>query len=274
MLELPEALVVAGQIDKVLKGKRLVKVEAGHTPHGFAFYQGNPQLYPGMLEGLRLDRTEQSGGRVELFLEDMRLTLQDGVNVRYLAPGAKRPERHQLLLEFEDGGGLSCTIQMYGGIMAFPAGQNDNFYYVVTKQRPSPLSDQFDGAYFAALWEGCKPNLSAKAFLATEQRIPGLGNGCLQDILFRAKIHPKRKLETMGEAERDRLFRSLKDTLREMAEQGGRDTEKDLFGESGRYQTYLSAKTWKGVCPVCGGPITRQAYLGGNVYFCAHCQAL
>lgn|GEM_PF-2077218 len=34
-------------------------------------------------------------------------------------------------------------------------------------------------------------NPCPKAFLATEQRIPGLGNGVLQDILWTARIHPK-----------------------------------------------------------------------------------
>jgi formamidopyrimidine-DNA glycosylase len=43
--------------------------------------------------------------------------------------------------------------------------------------------------------------LSAKAFLATEQRIPGLGNGVLQDILFTAGIHPKRKMAAISEEE-------------------------------------------------------------------------
>jgi formamidopyrimidine-DNA glycosylase len=42
-------------------------------------------------------------------------------------------------------------------------------------------------------------SLSAKAFLATEQRIPGLGNGVAQDILFTAKIHSKRKMSTLSE---------------------------------------------------------------------------
>ena len=35
-------------------------------------------------------------------------------------------------------------------------------------------------------------NLSVKALLATEQRIPGLGNGVLQDILHKTGVHPRR----------------------------------------------------------------------------------
>lgn len=274
MLELPEALVVAGQLNGTVRGKRIVSAEADHSHHGFAFYWGDPALYPQLLEGRTVSEALQRGGLVELRCGDTRLTLGDGVNVRYLEPGAKRPPKHQLLVTFEDGSALACTVQMYGGMWAFPEGANDNFYYLVAGEKPSPLTDAFDEDYFAALWHSAKATLSAKALLATEQRIPGLGNGCLHDILFRARVHPRRKLETMGEAERRALFRAVKDVLREMAEEGGRDTEKDLFGRHGGYQTALSAKTWKGVCPLCGGLITRQAYLGGNVYFCPHCQPL
>ena len=64
----------------------------------------------------------------------------------------------------------------------------------------------------------------------------------------------------------------VKNTLLQMAQQGGRNTEKDLFGANGGYHTILSNKTWQKPCPVCGGEIIRQTYLGGNIYFCPHCQ--
>lgn len=275
MLELPEALVLAGQINERARGRRVVRAEAGGTPHRFAFFQREPAWYPRLLEGRRLEEAQAYGGRVELRLEDSRLDLSDGVNLRWLAPGARRPDRRQLLLELDDGAALVASVQMYGALLAFPAGAiDDNFYYRVAREKPSPLSGDFDESYFGGLWAQARPGLSAKAFLAAEQRIPGLGNGCLQDVLFRAGVHPKRRLETLRETERTRLFHSVKNTLREMADQGGRDTEKDLMGQSGGYQTYLSAKTWRGACPFCGGAIIRQAYLGGNVYFCIRCQPL
>ena len=116
--------------------------------------------------------------------------------------------------------------------------------------------------------------LSAKAFLATEQRFPGLGNGVLQDILFAARIHPKRKLRDLTEAERERLLSAVVSVLGEMTAQGGRDTEKDLFGRVGGYATKMSKNTLTHGCPVCGGTITKEAYLGGSVYYCPACQKL
>jgi formamidopyrimidine-DNA glycosylase len=116
--------------------------------------------------------------------------------------------------------------------------------------------------------------LSAKAFLATEQRIPGLGNGVLQDLLYLAKVHPKQKVRDLSAKERESIFSSLKNTLAEMTAQGGRDTEKDLFGRPGGYKTRLSKNTAGKACPVCSSPIIKESYLGGSIYYCAGCQKL
>jgi len=137
---------------------------------------------------------------------------------------------------------------------------------------PTPLSAAFTEAYFDALWAGVKPSMSAKAFLATEQRIPGLGNGVLQDILFNAGVNPKQKLEKLNDADKARLYKSLRETLSAMAAQGGRDTERDLFGCFGGYKTILSKKTLDNPCPKCGAKLVREAYLGGNIYYCPVCQ--
>jgi formamidopyrimidine-DNA glycosylase len=71
----------------------------------------------------------------------------------------------------------------------------DNAYYLAAKEKPSPLDDEnFDEAYFLQILtaeETIKLNL--KAALATHQRIPGLGNGVLQDILWHAKLSPRAK---------------------------------------------------------------------------------
>lgn len=274
MLELPESYTLSLQSAAVLFGKQICSVSAASSAHKFAFYFGDPEEYPNLLTGLRFASAAPRGGLLELFAEDVRLVFGDGASPRYFAPGEKRPAKHQLLLEFEDGSALACTIQMYGGMWAFKEGQNDNFYYQVASEKPSPLSDAFDRNYFSSLLSSAKPTLSAKAFLATEQRIPGLGNGCLQDILFAAQVHPKTRIQTLSAQKLEDLFQSVKQTMQEMCSLGGRDTEKDLFGQKGGYPTRLSKNTRLLPCPVCGASIVKQSYLGGAVYFCPNCQPL
>jgi formamidopyrimidine-DNA glycosylase len=59
-----------------------------------------------------------------------------------------------------------------------------------------------------------------------------------------------------------------------MIENGGRDTEKDFFGQNGRYKTILSKNTINQPCPDCGCVIVKEAYLVGAIYFCPVCQKL
>lgn len=272
MLELPESTVLASQLEAALKEKQIVSVKANSSPHGFAFYSGDPQNYPEYLEGKQVSGVSALAGLIEMQLEEYRLVFGDGINLRYFSAEEKYPDKHQLMLQFSDGSVLVAAVQMYGGIWAFIEGSNDNPYYLAAKEKPSPLQAEFDRNYFTRLFYEADPKLSLKAFLATQQRIPGLGNGCLQDVLFCAKLHPKTKLSAINEEDVENLFCSLKQTLAKMTEQGGRNTEKDLFGKPGGYRTVLSKNTWKSPCPVCGGEIVKQPYMGGTIYFCPHCQ--
>ncbi len=274
MLEIPESLTLARQLPAAA-GRTIVRAEANHSPHRFAWYQGDPAAYAVLLAGRTLGRARQVGGFVELEAGPMRLLFQDGVNLRLLAPGAKLPLKHQLLLELDDGAYLAATVQMYGGLLAYQDGELENPYFERALQAPNPLSDAFDESYFCDLCrcEGFE-TLSAKAFLATKQRIPGLGNGVLQDILWHAGIHPKQRMGALPGEARGRLFRAVRQTLAAMAEGGGRDTEQDLFGQPGGYRTVLSRHTANTPCPACGEIIRKESYLGGSVYYCPQCQPL
>lgn len=277
MLELPESNNIARQLCDTITGKIISYAEAGHSPHGFAWYFGDPAGYDALLSGKRIGTSRARSGLVEIEAEDCRIVVGDGVSLRYYQELKKVPARHQLYIEFDDRTALVGTVQMYGGMWAFREGENDNPFYLVAGEKPSPLSKEFDYDYFAALRNEKTSKLSAKAFLATEQRIPGLGNGVLHDILLLAGIHPKRKMDKVSEEEFRKLFDTVKQVLTDMTEKGGRDTEKDLFGNPGGYTTRLSKKTYRkgdnlSPCPICGNPIHKESYMGGSIYYCGHCQ--
>lgn len=274
MIELPEALARAEELDKTLTGKTVEKVYSPTSPHKFCWFNGDPDSYDGRMRGKKVEGAAGFGIFVELqFSDDISLCFNDGVNARLFAPTDSIPVKYQLRMDFTDGWTLLFTVAMYGGIICFEH-TYDNEYFMKSKEGLSPLEDGFNEAYFHTLLESVKPNVSAKAFLATEQRIPGLGNGVLQDILFKARIHPKKKTGKLTEEEAARLFRSVKEVLTEMSRLGGRDTEKDIWGNPGNYHTILSKNTYKHKCPVCGGDIVKAAYLGGSVYYCPECQPL
>jgi formamidopyrimidine-DNA glycosylase len=273
MLELPEAVVIARQINQTLIGKRIFHAAANQSSHKFAWYTGDPARYNDRLAGKTIGTASALAGMVEIKVEDMTLALS--TLMRYYARGEKLPAKHQLLLEFADQSAFACSVQMWGCMLCFREGENPGLGdYALAQLRPSAVDDRFDRALFDTLFTAGTPKLSAKAFLATEQRIPGLGNGVLQDILWTARIHPKRKMAELSPAEVEGMFKAVKSVLKDMVDQGGRDTETDLFGHSGGYKTVLSKNTVDKPCPACSALIKKEAYMGGSIYYCPVCQRL
>jgi len=274
MLEIPESHTIAEQLNETIKGKKIITVATDNHPHKFALYYEDPKGYNDLLKGKVIGKSSAYGGLVEIMAEDTKIVLGDGANIRYFYHNCEIPEKNQLLIKFDDLSVLTCSTQMYAQIHVAIANEYEYEYYDVAKMKPSPLSDDFNWKYFESLMNEVRSNTSIKSFLATKQRIPGLGNGTLQDILFNAKIHPRTKIKQLDPKDKNSLFESIKKTLKEMIENKGRNTEKTLFGEFGEYSTILSSKTFNNPCPVCGDKIVKESYLGGTVYYCPSCQPL
>jgi formamidopyrimidine-DNA glycosylase len=275
MIELPEAVHIADQLNDTVFGKHIAGITAVCTPHKLAWYYGEPSNYFDLLAGRTVGTANPFDSMVEIKIENTNILFGEGVNVRFHDKGEPPPAKHQLLIEFDDHSALSFSIQMYGGIGAFPEGELDNIYYRVAKEKPSPLTPTFDKIYFYRIISVSDvQKLSLKALLATEQRIPGLGNGILQDILFNAKMHPKKKVNFLSDEDKEVLFNSVKTTISTIASKGGRDTELDLLGKPGGYKTILCKNTVNKPCPICGTIIKKEAYMGGSIYYCEKCQEL
>lgn len=284
MLEYPEIQTVTAQLSHAVCGcnvsgtyntavKKIISVLPPAKPHKFCWFAGDPALYENVLKGTHPVSTEGHGIFADLLFDNgCRLSFNDGVTVRLYDNASDAPENYQLQILFSDNSALVFTVSMYGGIVLHDSSY-DNEYYRKSLASPDPFSSAFEELYRKNLSE-CKGSMSAKAFLATDQHFSGIGNGCIQDILFHAGINPRKKLVSLSQTDTDSLFSSLRDTLRAMTDGSGRDTEKDLFGNYGSYPVEMGKKALAKGCPCCGSPVTKEAFLGGSVYYCPHCQPL
>ena len=144
----------------------------------------------------------------------------------------------------------------------------------VGEVRVSPLSRAFNFKHFqgsfSTLDEG-DPR-SIKYFLISEPGVWGVGNGYLQDILFRAKIDPRRRAAELNQDERRELHRAIQKTLKQAVDQRGRDSERDLFNQPGGYRCLMDRRSVGKPCPSCRTPIEKIRFLGGACYICPMCQ--
>ena len=101
----------------------------------------------------------------------------------------------------------------------------------------------------------------------------GIGNGYLQDILFRARVHPRTRAVDLTDPQRRALHKAISDTIKRAVRLRGRTDEYDLFGERGGYERTLSSATAGQPCPKCGEEaIVKDSFLGGAIYYCPKCQ--
>ena len=262
MIEIPESNTLANQLNEIIKGKKILSVITNNYHHKFAFFYNDPKEYNNLLKGRFIGNIFAYGGQIKIStIDDSNF---DG--------NKEIPEKHQLLIKFEDSSAIICSARMYAQLHVALENDYENDYFDIAMEKPSPLSENFDMDYFKGLLSEVRANSSVKSFLATKQRITGLGNGSLQDILFNARINPKTKIKRLSKEDKKRLFNSVKRTLYEMTKNGGRSTEKTLFGDYGGYEVILSSKTYKIPCPSCGDKIVKESYLGGTIYYCPTCQ--
>ncbi len=270
MIELTEALVLSRQINQSCLNKKIIKVEVNNNPHKWAWFNGNPNLYPSYLLNQSFKHAKSYGGMLEIECETCLLVFAEGIQLSY-CNSVDNDMKHQLLLEFIDHTFLFASVHMYGGIWCY-IDVFDNPYYFKAKKKPSIFSSDFSFDYFTNLLRESNDNLSLKAFLATEQGIPGFGNGLCQDVLWKSKLHPKTKIKSLSKEDISRLYSMIIDLLTEIVTLGGRNTEKDLFGKSGSYKTVMSSIGILEVCPECGLSKLKETYLGASIYTCPKCQ--
>lgn len=279
MIEMPEATTLANQMNVALTGKTVQRFGRGELVHKFLWLNRPVEEYASILAGKTVSGASSYGKSIYLHLETEHLLWFSELGGRLLyfpveqtPPGQKLPSKVHLRWDFTDGSALVLILQMWGAVRLMEGAD-------LTQQPEAetgipPLSTDFTFECFNELLESYpeKTKQGIKGFLVTSKYINGLGNGYLQDILFRAGIHPRRKIHAINEVERHRLYEAIQETMEQAIESGGRDNERDLSDRPGGYHRLMNNQVVGQPCPRCGTPIEKIAYLGGACYVCAQCQ--
>ncbi|MCU0488295.1 MAG: hypothetical protein MUE67_04995 [Anaerolineales bacterium] len=274
MIEFPEAITIARQVNQSLKGKRIQTATRGNSPHKFAFYSHSAEEYAAILPGKIVDSAFAHGSLIIVNLEpDERLVFgEGGERILFHTSEKSLPTKYHFSAHFDDDSWLTVAVQGWGAALLYTQAELENFPRY--ERKPVPLSPEFTLDYFISLFEGLtqENKTSLKFFLVSEPGVLGVGNGILQDILFRARLHPRTRAAQTTSEQRVALYTALCATIEQAVALGGRDTEHDLFDKPGKYVKLLDARTVGQPCPICRTKIQKESFLGGTVYFCPRCQ--
>lgn len=275
MFELPEYITLAKQMNDTLQGKVIRSGNLGNSPHKFVWVNRSHEEFEHLTRGTKVGKARAKGRWLFLPLEPGYVLLlgECGGKVLYHPAGSEVPKKYHLYITFEDGSFFTATTQMWGAMELYDQGEEVNREYV-KGMRTTPIEPEFTVEYFNELIDGLisMGQRSAKGLLTQDQLIPGLGNAIAQDILFRARVHPKHPLNELNPDHRLALYHAICDTVYEVIEKGGRYDEYDLYNNPGGYIRIMDKNALAHPCPECGGKIEKMQYLGGTCYFCSTCQ--
>jgi formamidopyrimidine-DNA glycosylase len=275
MFELPECTHIADQLSQVLAGKRIKRGTLGNSPHKFVWYNRKPAEFESLTRSKTVGASYSNGRWVFVPLNPGYVLVlgECGGKVLYHGSESDIPRKYHLLLRFDDGSALSVTTQMWGAMELYKKGEELKRKYI-RDTRPTPMDDGFTFQYFNALVDECivTEKTSVKGLLTQNQLIPGLGNSIAQDIMFNAGLHPKHGLEDLNKAARRKLYDSILKTVSRAISLSGRNDERDIFNQPGRYVRVLDKNSLGKPCPKCGRKIEKMQYLGGACYYCPSCQ--
>ena len=274
MFELPEYVILARQINATLRGKTVLSGSLGNKPHKFVWYNRTQIEFASLTAGKHLGEAHARGRWLFVPLEPgYQLVLGEcGGRVLYHPPEARRPETYHLFLAFDDGSALTVTTQMWGAMELYENGQELERQYI-KGMRPTPTDAGFTFDYLAGLIDSLAgEKRSVKGLLTQDQLIPGLGNAIAQDIMFHARLHPRRSLADLDAGQRRALFDAIRSTVQAVIDRGGRYDETDLFGAPGGYVRLMDKNAAGHPCRVCGTTVEKMQYLGGACYVCPSCQ--
>lgn len=114
-----------------------------------------------------------------------------------------------------------------------------------------------------------------RTWLLDQRRVAGVGNIYANEALFRARIDPRRRAESLSRGEARRLRDALRNVLEEAIAARGTTVSdyRDGQGEAGAFEPRLEVYDRAGrPCPRCGTPIERIVMTNRSAFFCPKCQ--
>ncbi len=267
MPEWPDLHVLRGRIEKAVAGKRVSAVRV-HDP--LVLRATRP--FDAALRGRSLERVSHRGRFLAFAFDDgTRVIVNPMLSGLFdlVPPGTKIRATTAFALTFENGIDLRYRDETrMGKVYLLGPGESEANVPQLSEQGEEAGTLGWTADEFAVRAKRTRREL--RNLLMDDAFIAGIGNAYADEILWAAKLHPKRKTASLDEGEMDRLRGALRATLARAAE----IVESELPEELGtKIRTHMNVRGRAGEpCPRCGAKIVRTRHGLDEMYVCPRCQ--
>ncbi|WP_456434565.1 DNA-formamidopyrimidine glycosylase [Thermosulfuriphilus sp.] len=266
MPELPEVETVVKDLSPRLLGRRIIALTIllpkvlRQPPSAFS-----------ALVGQRIFGLERRGKIIIIHLSrGLSLLIHLKLTGR-LVHGKNQPDHTHVIFELDDGSRLFYADLRQFGFLDLVETSKLEEHRAIAHLGPDPFEISLE-TFMAGLYQRAR---KIKALLLDQGFISGLGNIYTDEALFRAGVHPERSAKDLSPEEAKRLFKSIREVLKEAISCRG-STVRDYVdgqGRAGGFQTRHCVYQRQGhPCRRCGTAIVRKTVAGRSTHFCPSCQ--
>ena len=268
MPELPEIYLLSVQMKSELRGKTIAAIEVLQPK----CLNVSAPTFKKALAGAGVHDVTYRGKWIFMETTQGWLLLCLGMGGEILlTTRSALPKKYRLIFDFTDHTCLVVNFWWFG--YAHYARPNQLQRHGMTAGL-GPNALDMDVASFHRLLKGRRGRL--KAFLLDQSKMAGIGNFYIHDILFRARLHPLRTIDSLSDAEITALAETVQTRLQLSVDKGGAAFEVNLSGQKGNFgmEDLVIAYKEGQACPVCGSMIEKIKTGGTSSFICPGCQPL
>ena len=190
-----------------------------------------------------------------------------------LVPPVREPRTALMLVLHLDGGRRLFLRDQTGFTRARLLGPQE-LAARLSSLGPEPFGEDFTPTYLQEKLGSRRAQI--KPLILDQKVLSGVGNIYADEILYDARLHPRRKANTLSGEEWTALYGAIKENLAAGVEHRGTTVRlyKDVLDRPGEHQNYLRVFEKHGEpCPGCEGEVVREQVGGRPTHFCPGCQS-
>ena len=273
MPELPEVETIRRDLNKELKGRKIVKLKYYDWAK---MLKPSPEVVKKAIEGKKIHGFGRRAKLLLMHLEDhdttiaLHLKLSGQLILR--EPGDPPDRFTHIILELDNGKELRFNDLRKFGFMKLVENK-EQLSKLLSEFGPEPFTPQFTFEKFKeVVTESAR---TIKTVIMDQAKIAGVGNIYADEALWRARIHPEKPSNKLDEKQLKELYEAILYVLKQGIEDRGTSVDQylDAHGDEGEHARNLKVFRQNGKpCPRCGTEIKKIRVGGRGTHYCPSCQ--
>jgi formamidopyrimidine-DNA glycosylase len=273
MPELPEVETMVRDLRPLLVGRQITEVQI--TRENMVGGRAVAQKLTALLPGRKFIAVERRAKIVLFYLNDgALLTYAPRMTGQFTYSSQKEPVAKHTRIVFNLDSGKKLEIQdirTFGRLIYYPQTNEATF----VRLGPEPFSSAAREKFLNQIDQRPWAKKPLKEILLDQSFVVGIGNIYADEILWQARLSPRRRGAELTVTARERLYQVSVEILQTaIAARGSSVSDYRSLGVRGQMQAQLQVYGRVGSpCQNCGQTLRRTVIGGRGTVFCATCQA-